>query len=134
VALARNRLTPGGAVVTNIIGAVEGDQSRLFRAMYRTYRSEFARLYVHPVDDEPGPGDDADLRNITLVATDEPAVGTRLLLDRASVLHRSNPGSPDLTQQIETRYQKEVPVDDVPTLVDDFAPTDELIQVVSSTG
>ena len=39
--LARSRLAPGGLVVTNIIGAVKGPDSRLFRSMLRTYRAVF---------------------------------------------------------------------------------------------
>ena len=39
--LARSRLAPGGVVATNIIGAVQGGDSRLFRSMLRTYRTVF---------------------------------------------------------------------------------------------
>ena len=49
--LARSRLTPGGLVVTNIIGAVKGPDSRLFRSMLRTYRAVFPTVAIHPVVD-----------------------------------------------------------------------------------
>ena len=39
--LARSRLTPGGVIVTNIIGAIAGEQSRLLRSLTRTYRTVF---------------------------------------------------------------------------------------------
>ena len=52
--LARSRLTPGGLVVTNIIGAVRGPDSRLFRSMLRTYRAVFPTVAVHPVVDAGG--------------------------------------------------------------------------------
>ena len=48
--LVRDRLTPGGVIVTNIIGSVTGRVSKLFRAVYRTYRSVFPTVLVHPVD------------------------------------------------------------------------------------
>ena len=130
VSLARSRLAPGGAIVTNIIGAVQGKQSRLFRSMYRTYRSEFPTVQVHPVDDLPGTEDDDDLRNITLVATDEPPASQDLLTSRWTTVKKSHPDVPDLTDQIATRYEREIPIDDVSTLIDDFAPTDALIQVI----
>ena len=47
--LARSRLRPGGVVVTNIIGTVKGDESRLFRSMLRTYRAVFPTVAIHPV-------------------------------------------------------------------------------------
>ena len=46
--LARSRLTPGGVVVTNAIGALEGVGSRLFRSIYKTYRGVFPTVLVHP--------------------------------------------------------------------------------------
>ena len=41
--LARSRLTPGGTVSTNIIGAVRGTDSRLFRSMLRTHTAPSSR-------------------------------------------------------------------------------------------
>nr|MDQ4030542.1 fused MFS/spermidine synthase [Actinomycetota bacterium] len=35
--LARSRLAPGGVIVTNVIGALDGPGSKLFRSIYRTY-------------------------------------------------------------------------------------------------
>ena len=52
--LARSRLTPGGLVVTNIIGAVRGPDSRLFRSMLRTYRAVFPTVAIHPVQRRRG--------------------------------------------------------------------------------
>jgi spermidine synthase len=129
VALAREHLAPGGAVVSNVIGALSGEQSRLFRAMYRTQRSEFATVAVHPVGDAPGAGDDKEVRNLIVVATDEPVTGRDVLRARWSALRRDHPAAPDLDATIDTRYEALVPVGDVPTLTDDYAPTDALILV-----
>ena len=65
--LARSRLRPGGVVVTNIIGTVKGDESRLFRSMLRTYRAVFPTVAIHPVL-EPGNRDLNVVRNLILVS------------------------------------------------------------------
>ena len=130
VELLRGRLTPGGAVVANIIGATEGEQSRLFRAIYRTYAEQFPTLLVHPVGDRPGTGDDGDVRNIVLVATDGPRTERTSLQERWDALRRDHPGAPDLREAIEARLEAPVPTDDVPTLTDDYAPTDALLLVL----
>ena len=53
--IVQERLAPGGVVVTNAIGALEGSGSRLFRSIYRTYRTVFPTVLVHPALEE-GPG------------------------------------------------------------------------------
>ncbi len=128
--LAKKRLTPGGAMVTNIIGAVSGEQSRLFRSIYRTYRTQFATVEVHPVKDAPGPRDDSEIRNIILVATDSPASSPDFLKERWNEVLRTSPDAPDLTEPIASRRDGAIPVDDVPTLTDDYAPTDALLLVL----
>ena len=130
VELAKSRLARGGAVVMNIIGAMDGEQSKLFRAIYRTYAEQFPTLFVHPVDDEPGPDDDDQVRNIVLVATDGPRPDGTFLNNRWDAIRRDHPTAPDLRQAIETRREAPVPVDDVPTLTDDYAPTDALLLVL----
>lgn len=130
VELAKSRLTRGGAVVMNIIGATDGEQSKLFRAIYRTYAEQFPTLFVHPVDDEPGPADDDQVRNIVLVATDGPRPETNFLEQRWNELRRDHPTAPDLSQPLETRREAPVPTEDVPTLTDDYAPTDALLLVL----
>ena len=99
--LARSRLAPGGLVATNIIGAVKGPDSRLFRSMLRTYRAVFPTVNVHPVDD--GGGD--RLRSAT--SSSSPARVPRRRRSScwsagASVRRRS-PGAPDLTDAIRGR-------------------------------
>jgi precorrin-6B methylase 2 len=128
--LARTRLTPGGAIVTNIIGATQGEQSQLFRAIYRTYAEQFPTLLVHPVEDDPGSADDDEVRNIVLVATDGPRPERDFLQSRWAEIRRTHTGAPDLDEAIETRREAPVPTDDVPTLTDDYAPTDALLLVL----
>jgi spermidine synthase len=124
--LARSRLTPGGLVVTNIIGAVRGPESRLFRSMLRTYRAVFPTVAIHPVV-ESGRPDLRSIRNIILVAGDGAAPSKRFLLDRWHAVQQRSPGAPDLDDAIRGRVDAPVQTEDVPVLTDDYAPTDALL-------
>ena len=124
--LVRDRLNPGGVVVANIIGALEGPESKLFRAFYRTYRSVFPSVAVHPVDYRR---DATAIRNIIVVAANAALPQTEFLQQRWTTVRREHPQAPDLTRAISRRYEKFVPTRDVPVLTDDYAPTDALILV-----
>src|SRR5688500_17716025 len=76
--LARSRLAPGGTVSTNIIGAVRGSESRLFRSMLRTYRAFFPTVAIHPVGEE----EPTAIRNVILVASDGAAPSKAFLRER----------------------------------------------------
>ncbi len=62
------KLTPGGVVVANIVGALGGSNSKLFRAIYRTYAAEFPGLYLFPVGFSTGKEEETT-RTILLFAT-----------------------------------------------------------------
>ena len=124
--LARSRLNPGGLVVANVIGSIEGPGSRLFRSFYRTYRSVFPSIAVHPV----GLRNDLDsLRNIIVIAGNAAFPSRDFLTQRWRELRQQHSRIPDLRRPIRTRYEKLVPTRDVPVLTDDYAPTDALILV-----
>jgi spermidine synthase len=125
--LVRDRLEPGGVVVTNVIGALEGPDSKLFRALYRTYASVFPTVLVHPVHDVGG--DVTSVRNIMLVATESPPVARAFLRRRWADVRRRHPRAPSLAQAIADRRDVRVRTDDVPLLTDDYAPTDALLYV-----
>ena len=124
--LARGRLNPGGVIVTNAIGAIEGPGSRLFRSIYRTYRSAFPTVLVHPAI-LPGDGGDDTFRNLILVATESAAPQRQFLAERWAEIRRAASGAADLTKPILDRHDAEIPTADVPTLTDDYAPTDALL-------
>ena len=124
--LARSRLTPGGLVVTNIIGAVKGPDSRLFRSMLRTYRAVFPTVAIHPVLDAGG-NDLSLVRNIIVVAGEGAAPSKQFLLDRWREVRRRAPGAPDLAGAIRGRVDAPISTQDVPVLTDDYAPTDALL-------
>ena len=126
LALARSRLAPGGVVVTNAIGALAGPGSRLFRSIYKTYRTAFPSVLVHPAI-LPGDEGDEQFRNLILVATEKAVPQPRSLAERWEALRRETPTAPDLRKPILDRRDALIPTDDVPVLTDDYAPTDALL-------
>jgi hypothetical protein len=109
-----------------VIGALEGDGSRLFRSVYKTYRSVFPSVLVHPVLEEGQGGLDA-YRNLIVVAGDSAPASRSVLADRWEELRRETPSVPDLAGAIAERRDEPIPTDDVPLLTDDYAPTDALL-------
>ena len=125
--LARARLAPGGVVASNIIGALEGPDSRLFRAIYKTVRQVFPTVYVFPVDFNQY-GSPNSLRNIIIIATDAPVLPADEILRRARDLAAGRVVTVDrFVDAAGTLYQAPIRMDDVPALSDDFAPVDALI-------
>lgn len=125
--LARARLAPGGVLASNIIGALDGADSRLFRAIYKTVREIFPTVYVFPVDFDRY-GSPSALRNIILVATTLPALPAAEILRRARDLTAARTVTVDrFVDAAGTLYQSPIRTDDVPALSDDFAPVDSLI-------
>jgi spermidine synthase len=124
--LAQTRLNPGGVIVTNAIGAIAGPGSRLFRSIYRTYRTVFPTVLVHPAILDGDQGDET-FRNVILVATDQAAPQRVFLADRWEEIRAAAPTAPDLRQAILDRHDALIPTDDVPVLTDDYAPTDALL-------
>jgi spermidine synthase len=123
--LVRARLAPGGFVASNVIGAVSGDGSKLFRSMYKTFRTVFPTVAVHPVR-ELGYADDA-LANLIVVAGEGAAPEEAELLERWREVRGGSARAVDLTKAIRDRHEAPIPTDDVPILTDDYAPTDALL-------
>ena len=119
--LAHKRLTPGGVIVTNVLGSVTGDGSKLFRALYRTYRSVFPTVLVHPV------GGGTGYQNLIVVATDGAAPSNAFLRKQWQRLRAKHPSAPSLTDAIAQRHDSLIPTRDVPILTDAYAPVDALL-------
>jgi spermidine synthase len=116
LSIVERHLTPTGVVGVNIIGAVEGRSSSLFRAMYRTFAEVFPHRAVHPLDGRP-----EVVQNVFLFASKEPrptSTGDTSPLDGRDGISFS-----------ARRYDAAIPTDDVPTLTDDHAPVDALLSV-----
>lgn len=125
--LARSRLNAGGVILTNTIGSIAGPQSRLFRSVYRTYRSVLPTVLVHPTF--IGARDDTALMNLILVATDGAAPSKAFLAERWRQVRAESPRAPDLLKRIADRDDRPVSLEGVPTLTDQYAPTDALLLI-----
>ena len=122
------RLAPGGVVAYNVIGAVSGDGSKLFRSIYRTVGTQWDHSWVFPIGISEN-GLEAQRRNIIVLATDrdftreeltsriESGVDGRVTVD----------GFPEFARDL---YPGLIPLADVPLMTDAYAPTDSLIQVM----
>ncbi len=125
---AKAHLEPGGVLGSNVIGALDGPRSGLFRAIYKTLASVFPTVYVFPVDwgrfDSP-----QTLRNIILVATAGPRLTPGQVLE-AAARARITPGVtlPRFEEVARDLYEARIRTADVPMLTDDFAPVETLIQ------
>ncbi len=121
-------LAPDGAVASNVIGALAGPRSALFRSMYKTFREVFPTVYVFPV--EWGRyGSRESLRNIILVGTTQAQLSPAAVLAAADGVRRSrNVTVERFEDATHDLYTDSIPTDDVPVLTDDFAPVDTLIQ------
>jgi predicted O-methyltransferase YrrM len=141
----RDRVTPEGIVLMNVISALEGPASKLFRAEYKTFKDVFGKdqVYVFPkitlqdIDAAIKRGEDYRKvsRNVILIATG-PAHNRRFrpaeLLDAARRLTTAGEVKMGtLPRYAETMFTDPeldaVRQDDVPVLTDDYAPVDRMI-------
>ncbi len=120
----RAKLRPGGVFVANVIGALEGPHSRLFRAVYRTLQEVYPGVYVFPVDYGPSGWPQA-LRNIVVVGSEQRWSPEHVRRRAAEVRDRVRVRGFDTV--VADLYVRPVETADVPTLTDDFAPTDALL-------
>jgi spermidine synthase len=128
VELLRARLRPGGVVATNVIGALAGDDSRLTRAVTKTYAGVFPTVELHPVYEGELDRFPDDTRNIVLVATERASPSIRRLQETWDEVRAARGRSaPDLRTAIADRWERPLPTDDVPYLTDGYAPTDALL-------
>ncbi|MDZ4169698.1 MAG: fused MFS/spermidine synthase [Coriobacteriia bacterium] len=120
-------LTPDGVVAYNVIGAVDGERSKLFRSMYRTVGLVWPHRWVFPI----GIGEDYATetnRNIIVLATN--GLGDRdELLARIADRVGGTVTVNDYDRFGEDLYEGRIETDDVPVLTDAHAPTDSLIEV-----
>ena len=128
VELMRERLTPGGVIATNVIGALTGGSSQITRALWKTYAAVFPTVKLHPVFEGQSDRLSDDIRNIILVATERAAPPTERLASSWNETRAARaPGAPDLTAAAKDRWERNVATADVPLLTDGYAPTDALL-------
>jgi len=122
------RLTPGGVLASNVIGALGGPRSAFFRAVYKTYREVFPAVYVFPTDWGRYGGRDS-LRNIIIVgSTVLPQSPAAVLAAARAAQVRAGVTIPRFLEAAADLYTDPIPVDDVPVLTDDYAPVEILLR------
>lgn len=107
----RRATAPNGALLMNVISAVEGPDGRLFQGIYKALLASFAEVRVYCVN---GTGRPRDVQNLMLVAFPEP---------RAEVNTADAGAEARVQRMLRTRY---APLADeqTPALRDDFAPVE----------
>jgi len=122
------KMNPDGVVVYNVISALEGDKSRLFRSMYKTASTVWTDIRVFPVDTGQGDTPQA-VQNIAVLATDAD-VGQAEMLARIRSAVDGTVKVPGFETMAAGLYAHMVDTSDVPVLTDAYAPTDSLISVM----
>jgi len=118
--LAKSKLAPGGVIAAHIVGFLEGSNSKLFRALYKTYASEFSGLYPFAVSVSIRQ-DDQEVRSIILIATSKAGVAKRDMIGTLGRLRREKKASPVLqANYLDDLYQKPMATADVPIITDDY--------------
>ncbi|HHY44410.1 MAG TPA: fused MFS/spermidine synthase [Firmicutes bacterium] len=128
--LVREKLRPGGILASNLIGALEGERSDLFRSMLLTIRRVFADTYVFPVNYSPGT--ESALRNIEVFCVKpgegfSPAPGKERLVEKARMLEHDKVTIKGLSGLASSLYEGEISVEGAVLLTDDYAPVDSLL-------
>lgn len=128
--MAKERLTPGGVLIVNTIGSIEGPRSDLVRSEYRTMRAVFGHCLYMPV---PEPEDSGGMkafmrRNIMLVCVNGKPPSWNDLRGKLKSAPRRYAGG--LRAIIEAAEKTTPPkTSDVPLLTDDYAPVDNLLRI-----
>lgn len=120
------RLAPGGIVAANIVGFLGGPNGKLFKAIYKTYATEFTGLYLFPVNYQYD-RDEAGVRTIILFATGKQRVTKQNLTATLTQL-RSEKKIPLALHRdfLGDFYDRPVSTSDVPVMTDDHSFTDIL--------
>lgn len=133
---AKARLKPGGILASNMIGALEGERSSLFRSMYLTMARVFPATYVFAVDYRPLT--EASYRNIEVFAvaptgaatgTESPRLTRADFVARARALAKGTVTIQDYADLAADLYEKPVSREGAVLLTDDHAPVDALLHI-----
>lgn len=127
LALVKRRLSPDGVVAWNIIGALNGPRSRLFRSVYKTFQASFPQVYVFPVGGASA-FEGGGLGNILVVGSQSMVRLSRdAFVERARALEAAGTVKESVGRHATTLFTGVIPTDDVPVLTDDYAPVDSLL-------
>ena len=120
------RLEPDGIVISNIIGSIEGENSQLVRAIYKTMKETFPISYVFLTEDRP-----TNVQNVMIVSSNQ-----SYELDRTDLLEiaKNNPQGylVDELNRPDSFYAKIIETSDVPFLTDQYNPSEVLINPITN--
>ena len=118
----RRAVAPGGALMMNIISAVEGDDGEMFRAIYAALGAAFAELHVFAVNSDARP---EDVQNLMVLALPEPRP------DLAPILEgRHGKWSEQVAALLAARITRPIPQGLTPPLRDELAPVERYAQAL----
>jgi spermidine synthase len=125
-ATVEKKLSEDGTLVINLIGAVRGSRSRLVRAVVKTLQGLFPQIYIFPTFGAQDDMLDATQNVIVLASKNPKRLGGKDFEQGAIGLGRDLFPTP-IRKIRRSFYDRSLPVDDVPLLTDDYAPTDDLL-------
>ena len=121
------RMTPDGVLAYNVVSAVEGPGSKLFRSLHRTTASVWDNLWAFSIGH--GEGADLRLRTNTIVLASDASVAPADLDRRIRSALDGRVSIEGFETFADDLYTTPIPFADVPLLTDSHAPTDALIEV-----
>lgn len=116
LAAMRRAVAPGGAVLINVISAIEGEDGKFFRALWQGLTKTFPNVRAFLVGDADHPD---DVQNIMIVARPEMNNNQISLPENPD----ASPGAQEIVKMTDREYLKNI-VADVPPLLDDYAPVE----------
>jgi spermidine synthase len=123
-AAVKGHLAPGGVVVVNVISALEGEGSRLFRSVLRTMQSEFGPDQVYVI---PRSRSGWRATNIFFVgASAGEHLSAEALRERYHALRGKLLRQPGLEELAAQPLLEPPDLGEAPLLTDDFCPTDSM--------
>jgi spermidine synthase len=123
--IAKERLTPGGVLVNNVVGQASGPRSKFFRSVYKTMRETFPQVHAFQVK-----GSGGAWVNIEVFAVHASrSFSLAELRQRALELQGKLVKDDRLSERLDGYVSQTVRTGDVLILTDDYAPVDKLLHL-----
>ena len=126
-------LKPGGLVMANHHTALEGPRSRVLRSEYKTLLSVFPELHVFPLGAAPQNDQDEKYfqsrRSVIMVALTErrPWSHEQIISIADRLAAEGTVKTSNFTGDARQLLTKQIRTEDVPLLIDDYAPVDTML-------
>ena len=123
--IAKDRLTPGGVFVNNVVSQVTGARSKFFRSVYRTMDEVFPQVYAFKVTESGTRFSNIEVFGVSA----RERTSLEVLRARAARMQGKSIKDDRLMDRLSAYVGGPVRTDDVPTLTDDYAPVDALLHL-----